>query len=245
MVDALIRQIYFLVARLFFLIFTRTKVIGLENVPKPGSEPLIIISNHFSYYEVPLLATRLPKMPTFLSAAELAEGKIIGLGMRVFRDRVIPVQRGVVDRRALQEAITQLLNNCWVAIFPEGGITREAITVAVNGVSTNNLPEGNSRLDAQLYPARPGVAFLATTTQARILPISFQGTEKIEGNLKRKNYRRTPVTMRIGRPFGPLSLPEGLRGREKRAYMNRLGDEMMRAIAQLLPEGYRGVYKES
>ncbi len=240
---AFVRWFYFTVIKLFFALFTRTRVIGLENLPPPESEPLIIVSNHFSYFEVPLLATRLPRMPTMFGAAELIENPIIGLGMKAFKDRVITVRRGVFDRGALQKAIAQLKKNRWVAIFPEGGITAETIALAMSGQSTNGIPNSFSRPEPKLLPARPGAAYMAVASHARILPISFLGTEAIGENLGR--FKRTPVTMRIGRPIGPLPTLEGLHGREKRELMNQLGDQMMQAVAKLLPPENRGFYQEA
>ena len=39
-----------------------------------------------------------------------------------------------------------------------------------------------------------------------------------------------------------MTMPEGLRGRERRAYMDQVGDEIMQAIADLIPEENRGPY---
>jgi 1-acyl-sn-glycerol-3-phosphate acyltransferase len=106
------------------------------------------------------------------------------------------------------------------------------------------LTEGmNSRLSAQLIEARPGSAYLATRSQARILPIAFLGTEQILANIRR--LKRTKVTMRIGPVFGPLVIDQTLRGPARRQRLDEYGDEMMRHIAALMPPENRGPYNGS
>ena len=62
------------------------------------------------------------------------------------------------------------------------------------------------------------------------------------GNLRR--VIRTAVSMHIGKPFGPLTLPPDARGKAKRQQLEQLGHEMMQQIAELLPPENRGVYHE-
>jgi len=55
--------------------------------------------------------------------------------------------------------------------------------------------------------------------------------------------RRTPVTIRVGRPFGPLQIDPGLRGRARRQRLDELSDLMMQQIAVLFPPENRGPYR--
>jgi hypothetical protein len=50
------------------------------------------------------------------------------------------------------------------------------------------------------------------------------------------------VTVRIGEPFGPLRA-EG-RGRARREKLDKIGHQIMRRIARLLPREKRGIYSE-
>jgi 1-acyl-sn-glycerol-3-phosphate acyltransferase len=128
-----------------------------------------------------------------------------------------------------------------MVIMPEGGIVPEMMTAVGQGMQIPSLPlEQTARQSAQLIPARPGAAYLATRTNASVLPIAFLGTEKIVGNMKR--WRRTQATMIIGPAFGPLTLDPDLRGAARRQHLNELGDVMMGHLAALLPPENRGPY---
>ena len=105
------------------------------------------------------------------------------------------------------------------------------------------MHDQNARHDAQLLPARPGAAYVATHSQVPILPIAVLGTEKMGENIKQ--WKRTDIQVIIGRPFGPLGGENGLRGREKRTQLDQLGHQMMQQLAALVPPENRGVYGEN
>ena len=48
------------------------------------------------------------------------------------------------------------------------------------------------------------------------------------------------VTINIGKPFGPFAAAGS--GRERREQLDEIGHEIMRHIAELLPQGLRGHY---
>ncbi len=126
---------------------------------------------------------------------------------------LIPVRRFEADLSALRKAQHALKRGHVLGMFPEG--TRSA------GLG---LKEGE-----------PGTALIALRTGAPILPIAIWGTEHIK--LPRDLLRRTPITLVIGEPF-TLSA-EGRISKEQVAAATK---EIMRGIAELLPEQYRGVY---
>ncbi|RMH02301.1 MAG: 1-acyl-sn-glycerol-3-phosphate acyltransferase [Chloroflexi bacterium] len=223
------------IGRLLAKILFKLTIIGQENLPPNG--PLIIISNHFSWFEPALLGLYLPYPITFMAANELLNHPLFRL-ITLPLD-IIPVRRGQPDRQAIQAALQTLHKNGYLSIFPEGGIDPNLQERLARG-ETIPLDEGqNSRHSAQLIPARPGAAYLAVKSQSPILPVTFLGTEKAMANIRRG--RRTPVTMTIGPCFGPLTLPK-LPSRKRKEQLNQLGDEMMRHLATLLPPENRGPY---
>ena len=126
------------------------------------------------------------------------------------------VHRGRPDRRALRAALDGLAEGRIVALAPEG---RQSLI--------GGLEEGNA-----------GAAFLAMKSGAPIVPIAMTGTENgnIYGHLKR--WKRAPVTLTVGKPF---YLPE----QPDRQKMLREGThQIMVSLASLLPESYRGNYKQ-
>ena len=237
MLRSLRRVFLLLLGRILQKIFISLTITGWENLPEEGS--LIVISNHFSLFEAPLIGLTLPTIPTYMVATELQSHWLVRILFSTFD--LIPVWRGQVDRGALRQAVQVLAGGGIVGIMPEGGIVPDLMTAISRGEQIHTLPlEQTARQSAQLIPARPGVAYLATRSLAQILPIAFLGTEKIIGNMKR--LRRTKVQMIIGRPFGPLTLDADLRGPARRHCLDELGDVMMRHLAALMPPENRGPY---
>ena len=67
----------------------------------------------------------------------------------------------------------------------------------------------------------------------RSCPWDLLGTERVYANVLR--FRRTPVTLRVGKPFGPLQIDPTLRGKARRQRLDELADLMMQQIAALFP----------
>jgi 1-acyl-sn-glycerol-3-phosphate acyltransferase len=188
---------------LLFLV-SRYHIEGGENIPT--QRPYMIVANHMSYWDIPAVHYPFPA-DSIGMAARKYKGTWKEPGFELYS--VIWVEQFSADRKALRDSI-RVLNegDTIVAIAPEG--TRSKTRGLIQGVG--------------------GVAYIATRTNAPILPVGCWGQEKI---LKRP---RPKVTVRIGKPF---RLPEGrARGDELEEYTERI----MCAIAALLPEEYHGVY---
>lgn len=224
--------------RLCFRVGLKLEIEGVEHAPASG--PLIVIGNHFSIYEAPLLMVFLPygDRVTWLAATELQESRILKALIRLFN--IIPIWRGQPDRAALHRASEWLAGGGVVGIMPEGGVDETLRHLTTAGVQTGLHGGPNSRVDAQLITPRPGAAYLAVRSGAPVLPTAFLGTENIAINLRR--LRRTPVRMIIGPPFGPLVIDPTLPKPERRALLDEMGHEMMRHMAALLPPENRGPY---
>lgn len=126
----------------------------------------------------------------------------------------IYVARGEVDRRALSKALTVLRARGMLAIAPEGTRSR-----------TGGLARG-----------RTGVAYLATRAPAPILPVVAYGQDKAFAYWKR--LRRVPIHVRVG------SLIELPPGKHKIPQLQVYTDQVMLALAQMLPPAYQGVYAD-
>lgn len=222
----------YVLSKLFF----KLTITGRQHLPQDG--PLIIITNHFSWFEAPLIILHLPYKVSFLAATELQRFRLFRLLMPIFD--LIPIWRGQVDRAALRRARQTLDQGGVIGILPEGGVNPELQALVASGQPINEVEGHTSRPSAQLIKARPGAAYLAVHSQAAILPVAFLGTEQILQNVKR--LRRTPVTLHIGPAFGPLTLEKGVHGPARRQRLGKLGDLMMAHIAALLPPENRGPY---
>jgi 1-acyl-sn-glycerol-3-phosphate acyltransferase len=239
--STLLRSLIRAFVRLLFRLALRLEIEGREHLPPGG--PLIIIGNHFSIFEAPLLMVFLPygDRITWLAATELQESRILKALIQLFN--VIPVWRGQPDRAALRRAFDWLAEGGLVGIMPEGGVDDSLRHLTLAGQQTTLHGGPSSRLDAQLITPRPGAAYLAVRSGTPILPTACLGTEHIQANLRR--LRRTPVRLIIGPVFGPLVVDETLSKAERRAQLDELGHEMMRHMADLLPPENRGPYRDA
>lgn len=200
--------------RLIFLSLTRFQVIGQENIPE--GEPLLVVGNHFHFADPVAMIRVMPWPLEFIGGFRMPFApKWITWIPKLWGYHA--VQRGTGSREALRNAESVLHEGGVLGIFPEGG---SWATV--------------------LRPPRPGTAFLAVRTGARILPLGFDGLLDIFPSLRRG--RRARVTVRIGKPFGPFQATG--QGRERRTQLEEIGHTIMRNIAELIPPERRGHYSD-
>lgn len=97
------------------------KVIGKNHLPK--SQPYILVPNHSSYLDVPLMVYAIPHLFVFVGKSSLGKIPVFGY---IFRRVHIPVNRSNPKSglNALQKAKQRLENGRSVLIFPEGGFGR-------------------------------------------------------------------------------------------------------------------------
>lgn len=236
--QGVLQSILIFLGRVIASLFISVSIRGLENVPR--GEGLILVSNHFSWFDGPLLMIFLPIRILFLLAVETERVCFFRFLSRSFN--LIPIWRGQVDRKAMRAAVAALTEGRTVGVFPEGGIDPSLAGARERGERIERIAGHTARLSANLVHAQSGIGLLATQADARLLPVALLGTEKILLNLRR--LRRTHVNIRIGRPFGPLTIPADTPRRQRRQQLDALTDETMRQIAALLPPGNRGIYQD-
>jgi 1-acyl-sn-glycerol-3-phosphate acyltransferase len=185
----------------------------LSRVPPQG--PLIIVSNHINFLEVPLLYTHLlPRTVTGFAKAETWDNPAMGYLFNLWQ--AIPLRRGEADMTAIRQALEALKEGKILAVAPEG--TRS----------------GHGRLG----PGHPGVVMLALKSGVPLLPMVYCGNERFRHNLSR--LRRTDFRIIVGNPFVLDS-----RGVKVTQQVRRqMTDEIMYQLAALLPPAYRGYYSD-
>lgn len=233
-----LRSIVYVIVWSAAKILLKVKVYGLENIPTDG-RPMILIANHFSWFDAPILGLYLPFVPAFVVATETLRHGWVRWLVELYDG--IPVWRGQVDRDAFRYSLQALEKGLVVGIFPEGGMNPENAERIARGEQILQVRGNASRISAQLARPRTGVALLATQSNAHILPVALLGAERILDNIH--NRRRTAITLRIGPVFGPLQLEPGLRGPARRQRLDELADLMMQQIAALMPVENRGPYR--
>jgi 1-acyl-sn-glycerol-3-phosphate acyltransferase len=184
-------------------------------VKVPARGPLILVANHVSFIEVPILITHLQPRPiTGFAKAENWRNPITWFLFKVWGG--IPLRRGEADTVAFREALKALEADKIMAVAPEG--TRSG--------------------DGKLGRGHPGVVLLAMRSGAPLLPMAYYGGEQFRQRIPR--LRRIDFNIAIGRPF---YLRNG-GGRANGPIRQQMVDEIMYQIAALLPPSYRGHYTD-
>ena len=82
----------------------RMKVEGRENVPERGGT--LVVANHQSFLDIPLIAAALRRHVCFVARRSLAESKLLAFIMR--QCGAVLIDRGETDRGALREIAAHL-----------------------------------------------------------------------------------------------------------------------------------------
>ncbi len=192
------------------------RVSGVRNVPRTG--PLIVVGNHLHNLDPLVVAVAVPRPVHYMGKAELFRIPVLGPLIRF--GGTFPVERGKADRKSIRQAEATLAQGIAFGIFPEG-------TRSVTGAMSKPLAGG---------------ALIALRSGAPILPVAVTGTEFLPFNgskAPRRRFRRA-VRVTIGEPF---IVPRTVDG--ERLTSEGATDLMMRRVAALLPEAYRGIYASS
>ncbi|WP_442818953.1 lysophospholipid acyltransferase family protein [Streptomyces sp. NBC_01235] len=90
-------------------------------------------------------------------------------------------------------------------------------------------PEGTRSLDGRLHRGRTGVAWLALTTGAPVVPVALTGTDRLQP-VGRRLPRHHRITVEFGRPLHCAGLDIGMRPAQVRRFV---ADEIIGAIGGL------------
>jgi 1-acyl-sn-glycerol-3-phosphate acyltransferase len=198
----------------FFKLTCKVEVRGVDNVPLKG--PAILISNHTTIYEGPLFYLKLrPRKTRALAKKELWDHTFTRMAMEAWES--VKVDRGGMDMKAIRGCFSVLDEGNFLCIAPEG--TR-------------------SKTGA-LKKAMPGTTFFASRKGVPVFPFVQWGLLSLPENLKK--LRRTSVTIVFGKPFF-IEKPGG--GKLSSDDREKMADEMMYRLAELLPENLRGHYAD-
>ncbi len=193
----------------------RITITGLEHVPK--TKPYVVIYNHVSILDPPLVLGFWPEPLETVAAIEVFHRR--GQNWLVWLYGALPIYRGQPNRSQLNRMVDVLRSGYPLAIAPEGTRShRPGMRQAWTG-----LAYVLDQLDTPVPVVPAGV--IGTTDEA--LALALRG-------------RRPPLAMRVGPAFTlpPLRAWPGPRKRARR--LNT--DLMMYRLAALLPPEYRGAY---
>ena len=205
----------------FARILYRPRVIGRHNVPATGA--VILASNHLSFIDSVVIPVVAPRPVQFLAKSHYFEGRgLSGWVKRTFFSAIgaVGVKRGA--GRDSQDALE----------------LSRSILEAGNAFAL--YPEGTRSRDGRLYRGRTGVAWLALTTGAPVVPVGLIGTERLQPvGTKLPTFAR--VTVAFGAAIDVSAFGPASSGRARR----EATDAIMAAIQRLSGQVEAGVYNES
>ena len=180
----------------------RVEAIGREHIPEHG--PVLLVANHSSVLDPPLIGGVSDRQLTYLAKAELFEIPLFGALIHGLKAR--PTRREGADPGALRTARRVLEERGALLVFPEG--TRG--------------DEGDIR------PAKPGAGLLAVSSGATVVPVYVRGSGRAW-----PRGRRLPRPAKVTVTFGKPLRFEAERGADRKAQYEIASREMMDAISRL------------
>jgi len=200
--------------------YANIKVEGMENLQKIN-KPIIFICNHLSNSDGLILNKVLGDMDiTFVAGVKLSNNPITNIGMHMVK--TIPIKPNSADKEAMTKIISSVKQGNNILIFPEG--TRSRV--------------------GSMIKAKKGILLIAKLTKAAIVPLGLCGTEKLlpicSEDMSKEKFHHADVNLNIGKP---IELPLKEKEESKVEYEERAINYLMKSIAILVPEKYRGEYK--
>jgi 1-acyl-sn-glycerol-3-phosphate acyltransferase len=194
---------------------TKVEANGYEYLPPEGG--FVIAVNHLGFLDVPLAFYALDSWNLFIPVAEKWEQNPVWKWLGKYLNLIF-IDRYNLDLKAMREIMNRMNDGQTLVIAPEGTRAR----------------------DEKMAQGKPGVAYLASKMQWRIVPVAIIGTEDrlLINNLK--HFRKTPVHLVAGESFLLPPFPKENRDEVLQQYT----DEIMCRIAVMLPEKNRGHYAD-
>ena len=160
---------------IYKLIF-RGNLLGRENIPLKSS--FILVSNHGSLLDPPLLGHAVGRNISFMAKSELF--RIPLLGFIIKSCGAYPVKRGIVDKTTIKIACEKLSNNNSIGIFIDG--TRQK--------------------DGRVNKPKKGAALLSFKNQKLLLPVAIINSHRLI-RLKFFIPFFTKIVIKVGKPINP------------------------------------------
>jgi 1-acyl-sn-glycerol-3-phosphate acyltransferase len=202
-----------IVLRTIFHGLSSVRLDGQENIPY--GQAYVVAFNHISTYDPPFVGVFWPEQLEAMGAVDVWNRPGQNILARLWGG--IPVHRGDYDRALFDQALGALATGHPMLIAPEGG--------------RSHTPG--------MRQAKPGLAYLLDESQVPVIPVGIVGATDEFWQLA-IHGKRPQIAMYIGRPF--VVPPLVGRGAERREARQANTDLVMRYIAGLLPEEYRGYY---
>lgn len=149
----------------------------------PRDQPVVLVSNHQSFFDILALLAVMPGSIRFMAKKEMASIPLLGQAMRA-------AGHIYIDRKNLGAAF-EAYESAAAAI--RGGITAVV------------FPEGTRSRTGELLPFKKGPFVLAIAAQVPLIPIYCAGTFTILPKASLR-IRPHPITILFGEPIDPVGL---------------------------------------
>lgn len=182
------------IARALLMLGGRVKCVSFSPLP---SGSFVMVSNHISHFDPPLLSSWFPRKIDWIAMKELFHSQWT---RKIFQWLdVIPIDRKGEDRQAFRKALKRLTQESVIGIFPEGGL-RDGERSILSGA-----------------PMRPGAVVLALHAKCPIVPVVILGSERLYNFKNWLPWRSARIYIAWGPPIFPL---QGMSSAISRKKMN-------------------------
>ena len=176
---------------------------GVENIPTAGS--VLLLANHQSHYDPPLIGSCCPRQMNYLARSGLFDFAPFGWLIRSVGAFPIDNERSGIG--GIKETLRWLKHGEVVLMFPEGSRTA----------------------DGQIAPFRPGFAALAYRSNVTIVPVAVHGVYDAW-----PRWRRFPGPGRLSVRFGKPLSPEEVRRYDEKDLVREVERRVRQCHAELV-----------
>lgn len=195
---------------------------GLENLESEEG-PFIFIGNHLSNSDGLIVNKVLKEKydPYFIAGVKLDDKSLTNIGTRLIK--TINIVPNSADRESINKIVREVKAGQNIVMFPEGTRSRTA----------------------EMIEGKKGVLLIARLTKAKIVPFGLVGSEKLmpinDNDMGAESFQHAKVEVNFGKP---ITIPTKEKEETKQEYDLRVLTYLMKSIANLIPENYRGVYRD-
>lgn len=187
---------------LLFICGVKSTVIGREKVPV--NEPVLYVSNHRSYFDIPVAYTSVPTLTGFMAKKEIAKVPFLSTWMRF-------LQCLFLDRQDIKQGLKTVL---------------KGIEQIKNGYSVFISPEGTRSQGKEMLPFKEGSFKMAEKTGCAIIPVAISNTDEVfEKHVPWVHAAH--VVIEYGKPIYPKEL-----SKEQQKFIGAYVQEIIRKMLE-------------
>ncbi len=156
--------------RLIYGTWAKVSIEGRENIPGNDQKAICIISNHQSFFDIPLLTMTFPFPVGFIAKKSLGRIIFLQIWMKVLHCVLIDRKSPKSSIRAIEKGVESIKKGNSMLIFPEGTRSR--------GGPVGKFKKGSLKL--------------ATRSDACIIPVSIDNVYKLfeeKGRIKKADVK--------------------------------------------------------